>query len=138
MVDSGRLDKHGRLLKVPIVRMDPFPEPKVNPSAICSFCLATSEQNKQKKQEKLVSCHDCGNSGHPSCLQYAPSLVDRIRAEPWLCLECKRCEDMEVDGVEGVEKGEGHCKFSDERKEHLRNLSRLPDIYERLARALGE
>lgn len=91
MVELGRLEKHGRILKVPIFRMDPFPEPKVNPSAICSFCLGTAEQNKQKKAEKLVSCHDCGNSGHPSCLQYAPSLVQRIRAEPWLCLECKRC-----------------------------------------------
>lgn len=91
MLESGRLEKHGRILKVPIFRMDPFPEPKVNPSAICSFCLGTVEQNKQKKSEKVVSCHECGNSGHPSCLQYAPSLVERIRAEPWLCLECKRC-----------------------------------------------
>lgn len=91
MVESGRLVKHGRLLKVPIFRMDPFPEPKVTPSSICSFCLGTAEQNKQKKSEKLVSCHDCGNSGHPSCLQYTLSLVERIRAEPWLCLECKRC-----------------------------------------------
>ena len=91
MLESGRLEKHGRILKVPIYRMDPFPEPKVTPSSICSFCLGTAEQNKQKKSEQLVSCHECGNSGHPSCLQYTPSLVDRIRAEPWLCLECKRC-----------------------------------------------
>ena len=91
MVESGRLVRRGRILKVPIFRMNPFPEPKVKPSSICSFCLGTSEQNKQKKSEELVSCHDCGNSGHPSCLQYAPSLVERIKAEPWLCLECKRC-----------------------------------------------
>lgn len=91
MVDSGRLERHGRLLKVPIFKMDPFPPPKVTPSAICSFCLGTAEQNKLKKSEELISCHDCGNSGHPSCLQYAPPLVERIKAEPWLCLECKRC-----------------------------------------------
>ena len=91
MVETGRLDKHGRIYKVPIFRMDPFPSPKVSPSSICSFCLGTSEQNKQKTPEELVSCHDCGNSGHPSCLKYSKPLVQRIKAEPWLCLECKRC-----------------------------------------------
>lgn len=91
MVDSGRLEKHGRIYKVPIFRMHPFPSPKVSPSSICSFCLGTAEQNKQKQPEELISCHDCGNSGHPSCLQYSQPLVERIKAEPWLCLECKRC-----------------------------------------------
>lgn len=90
-IEQGRLEKHGRIIKVPIVRMDPFPEPKVKPSSICSFCLGTVEHNRHKKPEQLISCHDCGNSGHPSCLQYSASLVQRIRAEPWLCLECKRC-----------------------------------------------
>ena len=90
-LEQGRLEKHGRIIKVPIVRMDPFPEPKVKPSSICSFCLGTVEHNRHKKPEQLISCHDCGNSGHPSCLQYTASLVERIRAEPWLCLECKRC-----------------------------------------------
>ena len=90
-IEQGRLEKHGRIIKVPIFRMDPFPEPKVKPSSICSFCLGTVEHNRHKKPEQLISCHDCGNSGHPSCLQYTASLVERIRAEPWLCLECKRC-----------------------------------------------
>jgi hypothetical protein len=90
-IEHGRLEKHGRIIKVPIFRLDPFPEPKVKPSSICSFCLGTVEHNRHKKPEQLISCHDCGNSGHPSCLQYTASLVERIRAEPWLCLECKRC-----------------------------------------------
>ena len=90
-LEQGRLEKNSRLIKVPIFRMDPFPEPKVKPSAICSFCLGTAEQNRHKKPEELISCHECGNSGHPTCLQYSDPLVERIRAEPWLCLECKRC-----------------------------------------------
>lgn len=90
-IEQGRLEKHGRIIKVPIFKMDPFPLPKVKPSAICSFCLGTAEQNRQKKAEGLISCHECGNSGHPSCLQYSPPLVERIKAEPWLCLECKKC-----------------------------------------------
>ena len=90
-IEQGKLEKQGRIVKVPIFRIDPFPEPNVKPSSICSFCLGTAEQNRNKKPEQLISCHDCGNSGHPACLKYSPALVDRIKAEPWLCLECKRC-----------------------------------------------
>ena len=90
-LEQGVLEKHGRMLHVPVFPLEVFPEPKVKPSAICSFCLGTSECNRQEKHEGLLSCHECGNSGHPSCLQYTPALVTRIRAEPWLCLECKKC-----------------------------------------------
>lgn len=90
-LELGSLVKQGRLVKVPIVRADPFPAPQVRPSAICSFCLGTAEQNRHKRPEELVSCHECGNSGHPSCLQYSAALVERVKAEPWLCLECKKC-----------------------------------------------
>lgn len=90
-IAQGRLLKHGKYVKVPVHRMSPFPKPKVKPNEICSFCLGTVEHNRQKKYEELVSCHDCGNSGHPSCLQYSAALIERIKAEPWLCLECKRC-----------------------------------------------
>ena len=90
-LEQGFLEKHGRQLRVPVFPMEVFPEPKVKPSAICSFCLGTAERNRHEKQEDLLSCHECGNSGHPSCLQYSPALVTRIKAEPWLCLECKKC-----------------------------------------------
>ena len=90
-IERGELEKHGRILRVPIIPMDPFPEPKAKPSNVCSFCLGTKENNRDKKAEDLISCHECGNSGHPSCLQYSKELVMRIRAEPWLCLECKKC-----------------------------------------------
>ncbi len=90
-VEQGRLVKQARIIKVPIFKMSPFPPPGVKPSAICSFCLGTAEHNRNKKPEDLLSCHECGNSGHPSCLQYSPALVERIKAEPWLCLECKKC-----------------------------------------------
>ena len=90
-LEQGLLEKHGRLLRVPVFPMENFPEPKIKPSAICSFCLGTAERNRQAKREDLLSCHECGNSGHPSCLQYSPALVTRIKAEPWLCLECKKC-----------------------------------------------
>eukprot|EP00731_Ephydatia_muelleri_P030978 Em0022g492a len=90
-IEQGRLERHGRLFKVPIVRADPFPPPSAPPSAVCSFCLGTAKQNRDREPEELVSCHECGNSGHPTCLKYSLDLVERIRAEPWLCLECKKC-----------------------------------------------
>ena len=90
-LERGDLEKHGRIFKVPIIPAESFPPPKVTPSAICSFCLGTEEMNRDKKCEELISCHDCGNSGHPSCLQYSKHLVERIKTAPWLCLECKRC-----------------------------------------------
>ena len=90
-ITQGKLVKQGKYFKIPVQRVSPFPKPKVKPNEICSFCLGTVEHNRQKKYEELVSCHECGNSGHPSCLQYSAALVERIKAEPWLCLECKRC-----------------------------------------------
>ncbi len=90
-MSQGKLVKNGKLVKVPVQRLSPFPEPKVEPSDVCSFCLGTSEHNRQKKLEELISCHECGNSAHPSCLKYSPPFLERIKAEPWSCLECKRC-----------------------------------------------
>lgn len=63
----------------------------VEPSPVCGFCLGTSEYNKHKQREALLSCVDCGNSGHPTCLKFSPELTQRCRAEPWQCIECKVC-----------------------------------------------
>ena len=91
MLEKNDLEKRGRLYKVAIPPPHPLPSPKVKPSLICSFCLGTSEANRDKKAEDLISCHECGNSGHPSCLKYSKELVERIKLDPWLCLECKKC-----------------------------------------------
>lgn len=41
-----------------------FPlQPVAEPIPICSFCLGTKEQNRDKRPEELISCADCGNSG---------------------------------------------------------------------------
>ena len=91
MMEKGDLEKRGRLVKVAVKILEPFPSPKARPSSICSFCLGTEESNRDKQTENLLSCHECGNSGHPSCLKYSKELVEFITAEPWLCLECKKC-----------------------------------------------
>ena len=63
----------------------------VKPNQLCSFCLCTAEDNKQHQFEQLLSCHLCGNSGHPSCLKYSQKLVLKIRCDEWECLDCKMC-----------------------------------------------
>lgn len=91
MLERGDLERKGRLFKVPVKPAENFPESKVKPNMVCSFCLGTSESNRDNQAEELISCYECGNSGHPSCLQYSKELVEYISTEPWLCLECKKC-----------------------------------------------
>ncbi|CAB1348717.1 unnamed protein product [Coregonus sp. 'balchen'] len=40
----------------------------VIPNGYCDFCLGGSK--KTGCPEDLISCADCGRSGHPSCLQF--------------------------------------------------------------------
>ncbi|KAJ8378139.1 hypothetical protein AAFF_G00247770 [Aldrovandia affinis] len=41
--------------------------------------------------EELVSCSDCGRSGHPTCLQFSDSMMQAVRTYHWQCIECKSC-----------------------------------------------
>ncbi|OXB71476.1 UNVERIFIED_CONTAM: hypothetical protein H355_006982 [Colinus virginianus] len=72
--------------------------PVAEPIPICSFCLGTKEQNREKKPEELISCADCGNSGHPSCLKFSPELTVRVKALRWQCIECKTCSSCRDQG----------------------------------------
>ena len=63
----------------------------------CSFCAGTDERNKTGVPERMTSCHRCGRSGHPSCLQLS-HLADRISSYDWHCIECKTCEICKVKG----------------------------------------
>ena len=90
-VEQGQLEKDGNAYKVtlPVAEFDTKSHAK--PSPICSFCLGTSSRNRDHKAEQLISCKDCGNSTHPTCLKYAPELIERIKSSPWQCLDCKSC-----------------------------------------------
>ncbi|CAF4226030.1 unnamed protein product [Rotaria socialis] len=61
------------------------------PIGICGFCLGDNEKNANGVPEKMINCAECGNSGHPSCLQYSEKLVKTIRTIHWQCIDCKRC-----------------------------------------------
>ncbi|KRG04871.1 uncharacterized protein Dmoj_GI20660, isoform B [Drosophila mojavensis] len=62
------------------------------PSPYCDFCLGDQRENKKTNMpEELVSCSDCGRSGHPSCLQFTPNMIISVKRYRWQCIECKYC-----------------------------------------------
>ncbi|KAM4033397.1 histone acetyltransferase KAT6B isoform 1-T3 [Anomaloglossus baeobatrachus] len=73
-------------------------QPHADPIPICSFCLGTKESNREKKPEELISCADCGSSGHPSCLKFCPELTSNVKALRWQCIECKTCSACRIQG----------------------------------------
>ncbi|XP_030629670.1 histone acetyltransferase KAT6B isoform X2 [Chanos chanos] len=72
--------------------------PCADPIPICSFCLGTKESNRDKRPEDLLSCADCGSSGHPSCLKFSPELTANVKALRWQCIECKTCSSCRIQG----------------------------------------
>uniref|UniRef100_A0A674F372 Histone acetyltransferase n=1 Tax=Salmo trutta TaxID=8032 RepID=A0A674F372_SALTR len=99
---SSQLDGTGTVAldSLPPVRLLPHEKdkPVAEPIPICSFCLGTTESNRDKKPEELISCADCGNSGHPSCLKFSPELTVRVKALWWQCIECKTCSNCQDQG----------------------------------------
>ncbi|XP_045455686.1 zinc finger protein ubi-d4 A [Melitaea cinxia] len=68
------------------------PVKKASPSPYCDFCLGDDRQNKKTgTPEELVSCSDCGRSGHPTCLQFTVNMIVSVRKYRWQCIECKCC-----------------------------------------------
>ncbi|KAK7507734.1 hypothetical protein BaRGS_00000699, partial [Batillaria attramentaria] len=70
------------------------------PVPICSFCLGSAEKNRDGHHENLISCADCGNSGHPSCLKFSEELANKVRNLRWQCIECKKCSFCGKSGKE--------------------------------------
>ncbi|XP_076873694.1 zinc finger protein DPF3 isoform X2 [Brachyhypopomus gauderio] len=64
----------------------------VIPNDYCDFCLGDSASNRKTGlAENLVSCSDCGRSGHPTCLQFTDNMVRAVHTYQWQCIECKSC-----------------------------------------------
>jgi zinc finger protein ubi-d4 len=72
-----------------ITPVDPSRAP---PSPYCDFCLGDASVNKKTlRSEELVSCSDCGRSGHPTCLQFTANMIISVKKYRWQCIECKAC-----------------------------------------------
>lgn len=67
-------------------------KPRAQPSPYCDFCLGDTRENKKTGgPEELVSCSDCGRSGHPTCLQFTENMIISVKKYRWQCIECKCC-----------------------------------------------
>ncbi|XP_050391946.1 zinc finger protein ubi-d4 A isoform X2 [Patella vulgata] len=76
----------------PVPSVEPVETSKPSPNNYCDFCLGDQTENKKTNQsEDLVSCSDCGRSGHPSCLQFTDNMIVSVKKYPWQCIECKSC-----------------------------------------------
>ncbi|CAD5234210.1 unnamed protein product [Bursaphelenchus xylophilus] len=61
-------------------------------STTCDLCMGSKELNKKTNvPEELVSCHDCGRSAHPSCVNFTPNMLVTTKKYGWQCIECKSC-----------------------------------------------
>lgn len=70
----------------------PMEKGRAPPSPYCDFCLGDAKENKKTNQaEDLVSCSDCGRSGHPTCLQFTANMKVSVKKYRWQCIECKYC-----------------------------------------------
>ncbi|XP_046877293.1 zinc finger protein DPF3 isoform X1 [Hypomesus transpacificus] len=68
------------------------PDGSIIPNDYCDFCLGDQDSNRKTGQaEDLVSCSDCGRSGHPTCLQFTDNMMQAVRTYQWQCIECKSC-----------------------------------------------
>lgn len=80
------------LPEVEKVKEEPPPTGIKKRNPYCDFCLGDDSINRKSgKVEKMVSCADCGRSGHPSCLQFSPALASVVLTYRWQCIECKSC-----------------------------------------------
>lgn len=75
----------------------------------CDFCLGDENENKKTGfKEEMVSCADCGRSGHPSCLQFSANMIISVKRYPWQCIECKSC------GICGTSDNDDQLLFCDD------------------------
>ncbi|XP_073923987.1 zinc finger protein DPF3-like isoform X3 [Castor canadensis] len=91
-----------------------FPQPRKDqmgksfPITTVTSAWGGSNMNKKSGQpEELVSCADCGCSGHPTCLQFTLNMIEAVKTYKWQCIECKSCilcGTSENDKCQGYER----------------------------------
>ncbi|KAG1747116.1 uncharacterized protein EDB91DRAFT_1334870 [Suillus paluster] len=82
---------------VPLPPKPPKRKRKPRRELECGFCQGDDKKNKQGEPEVMLTCEECGRSGHPSCLQLG-AIADTICSYPWKCMECKTCEICQEKG----------------------------------------
>jgi zinc finger protein ubi-d4 len=95
-------------------------KPRATPSPYCDFCLGDAKENKKTGvPEELVSCSDCGRSGHPTCLQFTENMIISVKKYRWQCIECKCCS---ICGTSENDETLLFCDSCDAGKKHGYNI----------------
>ncbi|KAI9434207.1 hypothetical protein H4582DRAFT_1981297 [Lactarius indigo] len=80
-----------------ITAKPPKKKRKVRREPNCGFCNGNDKKNKIGEPEEMVSCDECGRSGHPTCMDLC-TVATLVRSYPWKCVECKTCEICQEKG----------------------------------------
>ncbi|KAI0077895.1 hypothetical protein K474DRAFT_1661128 [Panus rudis PR-1116 ss-1] len=83
----------------PPVMKPPRKKRKIIIERECGFCQGDDTRNAQGEPEPLLTCSECGRSGHPTCLKL-DQLGDTVRTYPWTCVDCTKCEKCHKRGSE--------------------------------------
>ncbi|KAF8274749.1 hypothetical protein EI94DRAFT_1712954 [Lactarius quietus] len=70
---------------------------KVRREPNCGFCSGNDKKNNIGEPEEMVSCDECGRSGHPTCMDLG-TVANLVRSYLWKCVECKTCEICQEKG----------------------------------------
>lgn len=95
--------KKRRLTTLPAVKKRPPTRPatrRAPPQETCAFCLQPADRSRGGTPKLLISCYECGSSGHPSCLKWGrkSTKVHKALSYNWRCIECKKCEVCDDKG----------------------------------------
>ena len=77
---------------------------RATPYHVCAYCMGPATKNKFGRKEAMVSCYECGSSGHPSCCGFDDArMVRNVKSYNWCCGDCTRCEVCDVKGEDNDE-----------------------------------
>ena len=75
--------------------LDDDDDQSAQPMPVCDICYGTCRDNGYAQPEKMLSCHSCGISYHPSCLGFTPEKAQRCYEYQWRCRECHICRECD-------------------------------------------
>ncbi|KAH9818694.1 hypothetical protein DFH28DRAFT_887663 [Melampsora americana] len=71
-------------------------------SIIPALSSTALDHHRRGGKGEMVSCWECGQSGHFSCLQLHSLTIKRqVKSYSWLCMECRRCSSCDEKGDDG-------------------------------------
>ncbi|KAF5405254.1 PHD finger protein 10 [Paragonimus heterotremus] len=67
-------------------------KPGDSDSAHCVIC--------KREAQVFIRCSECGQTGHPTCLDISDAMLPSVKSYQWSCMECKRCVECLDSGNE--------------------------------------